>query len=314
MHRLYLQIYAVLLAVLLVFALLLGGLFWYFDRDDDAARRLHDLTAFAEAIVPPPEAPIERLERWAKALAEPFGIDLTVYAPSGEPLVQHGEPVPPPPRAGGSRWIRRHQRHRTLALALSDGRWILMSGRARGRPVGHALTAIALLAVATGIAAYPLARRLTRRLEDLKEHVEALGEGRLGERVPVEGRDEIARLAESFNRTAGRIEQLVEDKTRLLANTSHELRTPLARVRMALALLDQAERPEILERIDRDIGELDDLIGELLVASRLDAPERPLNLEPVDLLALAAEEAARVEGALVHGRSLEVEGDPTSCA
>ena len=151
-----------------------------------------------------------------------------------------------------------------------------------------------MLALATGIAAFPLARRLTRRLETLKNQVEAVGEGRLEERVPVEGRDEIAELARAFNRTADRIQGLVADKTRLLADTSHELRTPLTRVRMALALLHENPRPELLLRIDRDVEELDDLIGELLVASRLDAPERDLDREPVDLLAMAVQAA--------HGR------------
>jgi signal transduction histidine kinase len=144
----------------------------------------------------------------------------------------------------------------------------------------------------------------------LKEHVEALGDGRLDERVPVEGSDEIARLADSFNRTADRIERLVADKSRLLANTSHELRTPLARVRMAIALLHDAPRPDLLARIDRDIEELNELIGELLIASRLEAPEQHYERERVDLLALAAEEAARLEGVVVGGVSRSVDGDP----
>jgi two-component system OmpR family sensor kinase len=157
----------------------------------------------------------------------------------------------------------------------------------------------------------PLARRLTRRLVTLKTHVEALGAGHLSERVPVEGRDEIADLARSVNATADRIEELVADKTRLLANTSHELRTPLTRVRMALELLRESPRPELLSRIDRDVQELDDLIGELLVSSRLDAPEQRLDREPVDLLALAAEEGARLGGIEVAaGTNRMVEGDP----
>jgi len=96
----------------------------------------------------------------------------------------------------------------------------------------------------------------------------------------------------------------------LLANTSHELRTPLTRVRMALELLRESPRPELLSRIDRDIEELDDLIGELLVSSRLDAPEQRLERESVDLLALAAEEGARLEGVEVRGSNRIVEGDP----
>ncbi len=109
---------------------------------------------------------------------------------------------------------------------------------------------------------------------------------------------------------ANRIEELVADKTRLLAQTSHELRTPLTRIRMAIALLDEGSRPDLLERVAQDIAELDALIGELLVASRLDAPGLTLERERIDLLALVAEEAARLEGIDVHGTSQFVDGDP----
>lgn len=185
-----------------------------------------------------------------------------------------------------------------------------MSAKGRRRPIPHLFAAIALLTAATGIAVFPLVRRLTRRLEVLKEHVEALGDGRLDDRVPIEGSDEIAELAGAFNRTADRIERLVDDKTRLLANTSHELRTPLARIRMAIALLHEDPRPELLTRIDHDIEELNDLIGELLLASRLDAPEQRFERVGVDLLALTAEEAAGIDGVEVRGVSRSVEGDP----
>jgi signal transduction histidine kinase len=310
MNRLYLQIYAAVVAVLLIFALLMGGAFWAMDREPGRKSWVSELTAFAEAIVPPIGAPPARLKRFVHAFADPLRMDLTVYDDAGEVLARAGRPVPKPPRGGGSQWLGHRGDHRTLALALKDGRWIVASGERPGRPIPHFFAGMALLALATGIAAFPLARRLTRRLESLKEHVEALGEGRLDERVPVEGSDETAQLARAFNRTADRIQSLVADKTRLLADTSHELRTPLTRVRMALALYDEHPRPELLARIDRDIEELDALIGELLVVSRLDAPEQNLVTERVDLLALAAEEAARIEGIDVHGLPRSVEGDP----
>jgi two-component system OmpR family sensor kinase len=310
MNRLYLQIYGVVLAVILIFAILMAGAFWLFDDDPGERNWLQQMQAFAEAVIPPTDAPPERLDRFARAIAEPFEVDLTIYDASGGVLVRRGRRVPAPPATGGSQWIRRRRGHGAIALALSDGRWIVVEGDRGRRPIPHLFAAIAMLTLATGLAVYPLVRRLTRRLEVLKEHVEALGDGRLDERVPVEGSDEIAKLAGVFNRTADRIERLVADKTRLLANTSHELRTPLARVRMAIALLHDNPRPELLTRIDRDIEELDELIGELLVASRLEAPEQQDEREPVDLLALAAEEAARLEGVEVRGVSRSVHGNP----
>jgi signal transduction histidine kinase len=146
-------------------------------------------------------------------------------------------------------------------------------------------------------------RRLTQRLERLQRGVEALGAGELSARVKVEGGDEVARLAESFNRAAARIEELVGAHKALLANASHELRTPLARIRMALELgKDKRE-------VERDIAELDELIDEVLLASRLDAVRSPERVEDVDLLALAAEEAARYE-LEAQGEPVLVRGDP----
>ena len=69
--------------------------------------------------------------------------------------------------------------------------------------------------------------RLTRRLEELRQRVEDLGRGELASRAPVEGRDEVAALARSFNRAADRIQELVEAQRRQLAFASHELRSPL---------------------------------------------------------------------------------------
>lgn len=311
MTRLYLHIYLALVCVLAIFALLVGGAMWRMDRDEGPAHWIDDLTAFVEASIPPREAAPERLTSWARAIAHPFHLDLTVYDAAGQPVVVVGRPVPAPPAERGSRFLARggHDR-RTVALSLADGRWIIARGDRPRRLAPRFLAATALLAIATGIVAYPLARRLTRRLETLKSHVDGFGEGRLALRVPVEGHDEIARLALAFNATADRIERLVADKTRLLANTSHELRTPLARVRAALELLRDGPRPELLGRAERDLQELDLLIGELLVVSRLDAPERTLEREAVDCLALAAEEAARVPGVEVRGIARTALGDP----
>jgi signal transduction histidine kinase len=172
------------------------------------------------------------------------------------------------------------------------------------------LVVLALIALIVALASYPLVRRLTGRLERLQAGVEAWGEGDLGARVAVEGEDEVAQLAISFNRAAGQVETMIAAQKRLLANASHELRSPLARIRMAVELL-QAEAPEaIRSELGRNIAELDQLVGELLLASRLDAAvgeARPD--EPVDFAALAAEECART-GADCSAEPMVVAGDP----
>ena len=169
---------------------------------------------------------------------------------------------------------------------------------------------LGLLALAVGVGAYPVVRRLTARLERLQAGVESLGAGNLSARVPIEGRDEVARLAESFNRAAGRIEELVGAHKTLLANASHELRTPLTRIRMAVELLKTRADPERKRDLERDIAELDALIEEILLASRLEAVDTLDVDEDVDLLALASEECARYEQAELEGQPVTVRGDP----
>lgn len=169
------------------------------------------------------------------------------------------------------------------------------------------LMAIALVVAA---AAYPVVRRLTRRLEHLQASVEAWGAGDLSTRIAIEGADEVALLAASFNQSAARVEALMAAQTRLLANASHELRSPLARIRMAVELLQDAAPAPIRDELARNIAELDQLIGEVLLASRLDAtgaPERPM--VKVDLTALVAEECARAE-AECSADAIEIAGDP----
>lgn len=166
------------------------------------------------------------------------------------------------------------------------------------------------LALAVAIGALPIIRRVTKRLERLQAGVESLGAGDLSARVAVEGNDEVARLATSFNRAASRIEALVGAHKALLANASHELRTPLARIRMAVELMKQSADPKRKAGLDQDIAELDALIDELLLSSRLDAVSAPDADEDVDLLALAAEECARYEQADLVGDAMTVRGDP----
>lgn len=172
-----------------------------------------------------------------------------------------------------------------------------------------ALLVVLFAAVAAG--AFPVVRRLTRRLEALKRGVEAFGGGDLQQRVAEDGRDEVAALGASFNRAAARIEALLRSHQSLLANASHELRSPLARLKMAVSMADDAspEQREALRReIDTNIAELDALVEEVLLASRLDAAMTIDRRDPVDLLAVAAEEAARVQAA-AHGEDLRVAGD-----
>ena len=158
---------------------------------------------------------------------------------------------------------------------------------------------IVLVGIAVALGVYPIVRRMTKRLEALQGSVKRWGEGDLSARVPQDGEDEVADLASRFNESAARIETLVRSHKSLLANASHELRSPLTRIRMALELM--GEHPSDLTRteISRNIAELDQLIDEILLASRLDAREADMGtVESVELMGLAAEECARTNAEL----------------
>ncbi len=170
---------------------------------------------------------------------------------------------------------------------------------------------LVLLFVAVAVGAFPVVRRLTRRLEALKLGVEQFGAGQLQHRVEVSGQDEVAAVATSFNVAAERIEALVRSHQSLLANASHELRSPLARMKMAVAMLEEAppaQRDRLKREIDTNVAELDALVEEVLLASRLDAAPDADRREPVELLGMAAEEAARVD-ARVSGSAVSVLGE-----
>lgn len=169
-----------------------------------------------------------------------------------------------------------------------------------GRAPFGFLWTLALVALAVALATYPIVRRLTRRLEQLQKGVEQWGTGNLSVRVAEEGDDEVAYLAQRFNHAAQQVEQLVSSHKSLLANASHELRSPLARIRMGLELMGNQPSPAMKAEISRSVGELDQLIDEILLASRLDAKEADLGtIEPVDLAGLACEECAHLDAALI---------------
>ena len=312
MQRLYLRIYLAVLASLAVFALA-AGLLWHSFADHGPAREAQEVAAtLARNALPPAEASKAEHQAALERLASDLRADVALFGADRAPLAAVGKPLPAPGEgreSGG--WMYRWGSRPVWTVRLPDGRWLeVRMPREGGFPGYRIFLMLALLALAVGVGAYPMARRLTRRLERLQAGVESLAAGDLSARVRTEGRDEVARLAESFNRAAGRIEELVGAHKTLLANASHELRTPLARIRMAVELMKESADPVRKAGLEQDIAELDALIDEILLASRLDAvKERDVD-EEVDLLALAAEECARYDNVALDGQKISVRGDP----
>jgi two-component system sensor histidine kinase MprB len=151
--------------------------------------------------------------------------------------------------------------------------------------------------------------RFTRRTEELA------GERRIAERIEVQGDDELARLARSFNATLDELEQSVDSQRRLVADASHELRTPISSLRANVQTLEDAHRlpPEEAQALRADIvAELDELtalVGDVVELAREDRPGTALDDVRVDeLVQAAAERTGRRAGKTVH---LRVSTEPT---
>lgn len=212
MRRLAFQVYLTVVGVLLIFAVLVSVV-WVIHPAETWQRHLTDaLGATVAELLPAPDRPLEELEARVEGLAARLGVDIGVYDAEGRPLAAAGESITAlGPRRHERDWILHRGRDVSLTLDLPDGRVFVARRR---HPAGQGalafLVSLSLLAVAVAIGAWPLVRRLTRRLERLRRRVEDLGGGDLKARALVEGRDEVADLARSFNRAADRIERLVE--------------------------------------------------------------------------------------------------------
>lgn len=303
-HRLYLRIYLAVLASLLLAMIIFG---WIAHQHSQQMRLGPSLEPFAELaakVLPPASSSAQIQEKALVSLRMQVHADLCLFSKDGELIASAGRPLQLAQgwqkQVQDSSWLTRHPP--TFALKLPDQRW-LVGQRVhppRRAPMGL-LNGFLFAAFMIALGAYPVVRRLTARLERLQSSVQTWGQGQLSTRVVAEGKDEVARLAHSFNQAAARIEALVQAQKSLLANASHELRSPLARIRMALELLDGpgADTAKVKQELTRNMQELDQLIDEILLSSRLDAGSSDhMQVEDVDVVGLLAEECARLDAAL----------------
>ncbi|HEU4530124.1 MAG TPA: ATP-binding protein [Steroidobacteraceae bacterium] len=311
MRRLHIQFYLAILAALVVFVLA-AGLLWSLPGERFNERWGTDAAAqLAAVLLAPASEPADRQQAALDDLRTRLRLNLALYDRDGSLIAAtEGGPRLSQRRLERSGW-RLGNRGPVWVLPLHDGRRLAVQhpyAETRGGP--HVLIVPVAIVLAFVLGAYPIARRLTRRLARLQRGVEQLGQGDLATRVAVEGRDEVAALARSFNQSAERIEELVRAHKMLLANCSHELRTPLARIRLGIERLASGPDTATLAELGRSIAELNALIEETLLASRLNALGALERTEDVDLLALAAEEAAHFDRT-VEGEPVTVRGDPS---
>lgn len=150
------------------------------------------------------------------------------------------------------------------------------------------------LMLAALIAVYLISERLVSPIRAMNKAAKEFAAGHFDVRVPVNGNDEIAELAETFNNMAASLEHNEEMRRLFLANVSHDLRTPMTTISGFIeGILDGAIPPEntnhYLEIIAGEVRRLSRLVNSLLDITRIQAGERKFNLAPFDICELARE-------------------------
>ncbi len=163
-------------------------------------------------------------------------------------------------------------------------------GRIDVQPLMTLLLSSALGLVIALLAARWLARRIAAPLDHLAQAVGQLGHGQLPDTLDASGPQELAVLAGRINQLSRQVRELLAERTTLLAGLSHDLRTPLARMRLAVALLEQHPSARALVQLEQDIEDMDRLVGDVLDLARGLDGEAP---GPTELSAFLHEVAAR---------------------
>ena len=329
MHRLYWKIFLSFWVALILFA---GATIFAASQFLDRMREEQQITSpferfriyAADGQRIADRDGIEGLRKWMAALDRKEIVPLLLIDRDGHDLLDR--PVPERLAEHLAREAARPPRFpgpepRRLMIGLPDGTEYRMVpdfqavtlGRVLRRPRVIALP-IVVAAVVSGLVCLLLARYLTAPIGRLRRATEAYAAGDLKPRVaPTLGsrRDEIADLARAFDHMAQRLQELMTSQRQLLSDVSHELRSPLARLQVALGLARQrADGRATVEfdRIERETELLNDLIGQLLSLSRLEAGVMKPEREPVDIGEILAAVAADADfEARANNRRVEID-------
>ena len=140
------------------------------------------------------------------------------------------------------------------------------------------IPSLALVVVLMGVMFF-IVRRFLFPLNLIEKRIKTLERGDLDSTIPVIGHDELAVLAQNFNKLTLDIKQLLQQKERLLSDVSHELRTPLAKIKLAIEMLPSHSKKE---SIDRQIKNLDSMITNILLSDKMASAYSNLKLEKIE--------------------------------
>lgn len=169
------------------------------------------------------------------------------------------------------------------------------------------ITLLSLFVLSLGI--YGLLVPMQRKLREVSYALNKMKTGNMSLRLPVEGSDEMATLASSYNNMSDHIQRLIEAQRELMRAVSHELRTPVARIRFAVEMMadedDYDYRLQQVEQIDKDIEALNTLIDEIMTYAKLEQGMPSIEFEDIDLFEVLDQVAVETD-ALKTGKEVEV--------
>jgi len=172
--------------------------------------------------------------------------------------------------------------------------------RMKTRPLGALALPFAIGMLLVALLSWWLARRIAQPVTQLEDAAAQLARGASPALLRETGPRELADLARHFNSMARQVRELLDARTTLFAGVSHDLRTPLTRMRLSLEMLSMRFDPALVGRLERDIEEMNALIGQMLEIARGMNTETVCELDLCTWLrerALSHEDAARAAGA-----------------
>ena len=175
------------------------------------------------------------------------------------------------------------------------------------------ITLLSMFILSLGV--YGLIVPMQRKLRQVNDALDVMQKGDMTVRVPVEGYDEMANLASSYNNMSDHIQRLIEAQRELMRAVSHELRTPVARIRFGMEMLaDEQEyeyRLQQVEMIDKDIEALNTLIDEIMTYAKLEQGMPSLNFEEIMLSDVLNQVAVETE-ALKTNKNIDLQAPADS--
>ncbi|MEA1229518.1 sensor histidine kinase BfmS [Acinetobacter sp. IRS14] len=175
------------------------------------------------------------------------------------------------------------------------------------------ITLFSLFLLSLGV--YGLILPLERKIRQVRYALNRMKSGDLSLRVPIEGSDEMANLASSYNNMSDHIQRLIEAQRELMRAVSHELRTPVARIRFGTEMLaeedDYNHRMHQVDMIDKDIEALNTLIDEIMTYAKLEQGTPSLDFAEIALFDVLDQVAVETE-ALKTQKEIELVAPPVS--